>query len=230
MKTLQYICALLIAGAVLHTPLHAADLMEVYREALEQDAQYSSARAAHQAAQEKLPQGRAGLLPTLTLSGVRRRQLIDRVGHPEVSIDNSSLTITATQPLYRKENFSIYEQSKIQVTQADSQFVIAAQDLILRVAQAYFDVLSSQVNVEVAEAQKKAIGEQLGQAKRNFEVGTSTIVDTYEAQARFDLTVSQEIAAKNDLEIRKRTLQQIIGRMPDSFIRPNEQAADLFTL
>ncbi|MEO6562488.1 MAG: TolC family protein, partial [Nitrosospira sp.] len=230
MKTLQYICALLIAGAVLHTPLHAADLMEVYREALEQDAQYSSARAAHQAAQEKLPQGRAGLLPTLTLSGIRRRQLIDRVGHPEVSIDNSSLTITATQPLYRKENFSIYEQSKIQVTQADSQFVIAAQDLILRVAQAYFDVLSSQVNVEVAEAQKKAIGEQLGQAKRNFEVGTSTIVDTYEAQARFDLTVSQEIAAKNDLEIRKRTLQQIIGRMPDSFIRPNEQAADLFTL
>ena len=108
-----------------------------------------------------------------TLSGIRRRQLIDRVGHPEISIDNSSLTITATQPLYRKENFSIYEQSKIQVTQADSQFVIAAQDLILRVAQAYFDVLSSQVNVEVAEAQKKAIGEQLGQAKRNFEVGTS---------------------------------------------------------
>jgi outer membrane protein len=229
-KILQYICAVLIAGAVFHTPLQAADLMEVYREALEQDAQYSSARAAHQAAQEKLPQGRAGLLPTLTLSGVRRRQLIERAGHPEVSIDNSSLTITATQPLYRKENFSIYEQSKIQVTQADSQFIIAAQDLILRVAQAYFDVLTSQVNVEVAEAQKKAIGEQLGQAKRNFEVGTSTIVDTYEAQARFDLTVSQEIAAKNDLEIRKRTLQQIIGRMPDSFIRPNEQAADLFTL
>ncbi|MEO6563205.1 MAG: TolC family protein, partial [Nitrosospira sp.] len=230
MKIPQYIYALLIAGAVLHTPLHAADLMEIYREALEQDAQYSAARAAHQAAQEKLPQGRAGLLPTLTLSGVRRRQLIDRVGHPEVSIDNSSLTITATQPIYRKESFAIYEQSKIQVAQADSQFVIAAQDLILRVAQAYFDVLSSQVNVEVAEAQKKAIGEQLGQAKRNFEVGTSTIVDTYEAQARFDLTVSQEIAAKNDLEIRKRTLQQIIGRMPDSFIRPNEQAADLFTL
>lgn len=156
-KILQYIYALLITGAVLHTPLHAADLMEVYREALEQDAQYSSARAAHQAAQEKLPQGRAGLLPTLTLSGVRRRQLIDRVGHPEVSIDNSSLTITATQPIYRKENFSIYEQSKIQVTQADSQFIIAAQDLILRVAQAYFDVLSAQVNVEVAEAQKKLL-------------------------------------------------------------------------
>lgn len=231
MKILQYIIhALLITGAILHTPLHAADLMDVYREALEQDTLYSSARAAHQAAQEKLPQGRAGLLPTLTLQGIRRRQFIDRVGVPEVVIDNQSLTITATQPLYRKENFAIYEQSKIQVAQADSQFIIAAQDLILRVAQAYFDVLATQINVEAAEAQKKAIGEQLGQAKRNFEVGTSTIVDTYEVQTRFDLALSQEIAVRNDLEIRKRTLQQIIGRMPESFIRPNEHAADLFTL
>src|SRR6185437_13435432 len=164
-RILQYICTSLI-GMLLHTPLHAADLMDVYREALEQDAQYSSARAAYQAAQEKLPQGRAGLLPTVTLQGIRQRQFIDRVGVPEIVIDNQSLTITATQPLYRKENFAIYEQSKIQVTQADSQFIIAAQDLILRVAQAYFDVLSAQVNVEVAEAQKKAIGEQLGQAKR----------------------------------------------------------------
>src|SRR6188474_1052800 len=76
-KIPQYIYALLIAGAVFHTPLHASDLMEIYREALEQDAQYSAARAAHQAAQEKLPQGRAGLLPTITLAGVRRRQYID---------------------------------------------------------------------------------------------------------------------------------------------------------
>lgn len=240
MKITRYIVALLI-GAAIHTPLRAADLMDIYREALEQDAQYSSARHAHQAAQEKLPQGRAGLLPTITLAGVRRRQYIDiesvgGIGVPgivrpsEVVIDNQSLTITATQPIYRKENFVIYEQSKIQVAQADSQFIIAAQELILRVAQAYFDILAAQVNVEVAEAQKKAIGEQLGQAKRNFQVGTSTIVDTHEAQARFDLTVSQEIAARNDLEVRKRELQQIIGRLPDNLLRPNEMISDLLTL
>ena len=242
MKIPQYIYTLLIAGAALHTPLYAADLMEVYREALEQDAQYSSARAAHQAAQEKLPQGRAGLLPTITLAGVRRRQYIDiqsvgagvsattGVRPSEVVIDNTSLTITATQPIYRKENFVIYEQSKIQVAQADSQFIIAAQDLILRVAQTYFDVLAGQVNVEVAETQKKAIGVQLEQAKRNFQVGTSTIVDTYEAQARFDLTLSQEIAARNDLEVRKRALQQIIGRMPDNLMPPDEKTSDLLAL
>lgn len=239
-KISQYIYALLIAGAALYTPLYAADLMEIYREALEQDAQYSSARATHQAAQERLPQGRAGLLPTVTFSGVRRRQFIERgasissggLSQPagEFSVDNQSLTVTATQPIYRKENFAIYEQSKIQVAQADSQFVIAAQDLILRVAQAYFDILIAQVNLEVAEVQKKAIGEQLGQAKRNFEVGTATIVDTYEAQARFDLIISTEIAARNDLEVKRRTLQQIIGHMPENLKRPNDTASDLLTL
>lgn len=245
MKIRQFIYALLVAGASLHGPLHAADLMEIYHEALEQDAQYSSARFAHQAAQEKLPQGRAGLLPTVTLAGVRRRQWIDiesvggvpggvgagiAVRPSEVTIDNQSITVTATQPIYRKENFAIYEQSKLQVAQADSQFIISAQDLILRVAQAYFDILLAQVNVEVAEAQKKAIGEQLAQAKRNFEVGTATIVDTHEAQARFDLTSSQEIAARNDLEVRKRALQQIIGRVPENLLRPRETVTDLLIL
>lgn len=249
MKISLYIPGLLAVGvalyssayaADLYSPAHAADLMAVYREALEQDAQYSSARAAHEAAQEKLPQGRAGLLPTITFSGVRRRQLIDRLTAiqsgggtlppGEVTIDNQSLTVTATQPIYRKENFAIYEQAKIQVAQADLQFILAAQDLILRVAQAYFDILTAQVNIEVAEAQKKAIGEQLAQAKRNFEVGAATIVDTYEAQARFDLTASTEIAARNELEVRKRALEQIIGRIPNDLRRPNDTASDLLTL
>ncbi|NJR72321.1 MAG: TolC family protein, partial [Gammaproteobacteria bacterium] len=68
-----------------------------------------------------------------------------------------------------------------------------------------FDVLLSQDNVALSAAQKKAVSEQLAQAKRNFEVGTSTIVDTYEAQARFDLAVSREIADQNDLEIKKKS-------------------------
>src|SRR5690606_20896835 len=106
-------------------------------------------------------------------------------------------------------------QSKNEVAQADAQFVIAAQDLILRVAQAYFDVLMAKINLEVVESQKKAIHEQLEQAKRNFEVGVSTIVDTHEAEARYDLTLSQEIAARNTLEISQRTLQVLINRFPN---------------
>ncbi|TDI77453.1 MAG: channel protein TolC [Betaproteobacteria bacterium] len=230
MNISQYVYALLIFGVTLHTPLNASDLMDIYRDALEQDAEYAAARAKHKAAQEKLPQGRAGLLPTLTLSGVRRRQLINTNRGPEVTIDNTSLVITAIQPLFRMENFVAYQQSKIQVMQADSQFIIAAQDLILRVAQAYFDVLIAQLDVRVVKNQKKAISQQLRQAKGSFEAGTSTIVDTYEAQARFDLTVSREIVARNAFEVSKRKLQKIIGRFPDNLARMQESDLDLFVL
>ena len=99
-----------------------------------------------------------------------------------------------------------------QVEQADAQLAAAAQDLILRVAQTYFEVLNAQDTVAFAEAQKTAIGQQLEQAKRNFEVGIATITDTHEAQARYDLTLSQEITARNDLELRRRALEQIIAR------------------
>ncbi len=230
MNISQYVYAVLIIGVTLHAPLNAADLMDVYRDALEHDAQYASARAAHLAAQEKLPQGRAGLLPTLTLSGLLKRQLIDTNRGAEVTNDRSGLTITATQPLFRMENFIAYQQSKIQVMQADSQFIIAAQDLILRVAQAYFDVLLTQFDFSVVQDQKKAIDYQLKQAKATFEAGTSTIVDTHEAQARFDLTVSQEIVAKNALEVNKRKLQKITGRFPDNLARLRERDPDLFVL
>ncbi|MEJ1958980.1 MAG: TolC family protein [Nitrosomonadales bacterium] len=101
------------------------------------------------------------------------------------------------------------------MAQTEAQFKVAEQDLILRVAQAYFDVLIAQDSVQLAEAQKIAITEQLEQAKRNFEVGTATITDTYESQARFDLTRSQEIAAQSNLEVKKRALQQITNREPD---------------
>jgi outer membrane protein len=226
----HYIYALFIIGVTLHTPLNAADMMYIYRDALEHDAQYAAARAAHMAAQEKLPQGRAGLLPTISLSGLLRRQLIDTNRGPEVTNDRRGLTITATQPLFRMENFIAYQQSKIQVMQADSQFIIAAQELILRVAQAYFDVLITQFDLSVVEDQKKAIDHQLKQAKASFEAGISTIVDTYEAQARFDLTVSQEIVAKNALEVNKRKLEKITGSFPDNLARLHEPDPDLFTL
>lgn len=201
--------------------------MDIYHEALEKDAQYQSARAAYQAVQEKIAQGRAGFLPNINLSFTRQVQEVDTTLGPSVTIQNRGLVLSATQSIVRFENFIIYAQAKTQVSQAESQFVIAAQDLILRVAQAYFNVLDAQVDVEVAEAQKEAIHKQLEQAKRNFEVGIATIVDTNEAQARFDLTLSQEIAAQNALEISKRTLQGIINRFPEQLARTHEVTADL---
>ncbi|MCB1986053.1 MAG: TolC family outer membrane protein [Burkholderiales bacterium] len=224
-----FISLVFLAGTALCTSLSAANLMDIYQEALEQDAQYQSARASYQAAQEKLPQGRAGLMPNINLSATRQVQEV-KFGSTTNTIQSRGVTISATQPLIRFENFIIYAQSKTQVSQAESQFVIAAQDLILRVAQAYFNVLDAQVDVEVAEAQKEAILKQLEQAKRNFEVGIATIVDTNEAQARFDLTLSQEIAARNALEISKRTLQGIINRFPEQLAGSHEITSDLPSL
>jgi len=195
-----------------------ADLMEIFRLAQSADAQYAAARATWSAGQEKLPQGLSGLLPSATVSAnTQYNDRETRARDPAVPTTNNqfnsnSATISVTQPLYRPQNYTAYEQSKSQVVQSDANFAQAAQDLILRVAQAYLDVLLAQDTIVFAQAQLAAIGRQLEQAKRNFEVGTATITDTHEAQSRYDLTVSLEITAKNDLEIRKRLLELIIGR------------------
>jgi outer membrane protein len=122
--------------------------------------------------------------------------------------------VNLTQPLFRPQNYPLYDQAQIQVAQAESQLAFSGQDLIARVAQAYFDVLLSQYNLITVRAQKAATAEQLAQAKRNFQVGTATITDTYDAQARFDLVTAQEITGVNDIEVKRRALQQIIGRLP----------------
>jgi len=193
----------------------AADLMDVLRQAQTTDATYSAARASWQAAQERLPQGLALLLPSasITANTQYNDRTIDFRNNTSTSgrFNSNALALSVSQPIYRPQNRIQYEQAKVQVAQSDHQLSLAMQDLILRVSQAYFDILLAQDNVEFAGAQKTAIGEQLAQAKRNFEVGTATITDTHEAQARFDLVTAQEIAAQNELESRKRALQQIIG-------------------
>ncbi len=112
------------------------------------------------------------------------------------------------------QNWIAVDQAGMQVKQAEAVLADAGQNLVVRSAQAYFDVLLAQDNVELSGAQKRAISEQLAQAKRNFEVGTATITDTYEAQAKYDLAVAKEISDLNDLEIKRRALQQLIGKVP----------------
>jgi len=189
----------------------AANLSDTYRDARAYDAQYASARAAYQAGREKAAQGRAGLLPNVSLSG---NALYNDVSGEflEDTFVSSQIGVQAAQPIFRKQNWVEYAQSKEQVKIAEMQFKTAEQDLILRVARAYFDVLQSQDNLAFIAAQKAAITEQLAAAKRNFEVGTATITDTHEAQARYDLAVAQEIAEQNSLNIRLRALEKLIGK------------------
>ncbi|MDO8812465.1 MAG: TolC family outer membrane protein [Gallionella sp.] len=199
----------------------ATDLLDTFRAAQANDPVFAAARAMQQAGQEKLPQGRSLLMPNINLNANStfndsttqyRGATILPGGNNRYNSHGYGMNLT--QPLFRQQNWLAYTESELQVAQTEAQFKIAEQDLILRVAQAYFDVLIAQDSVQLAEAQKTAISEQLEQAKRNFEVGSATITDTHEAQARYDLTSAQEIAAQSNLEIKKRALQQLINAMP----------------
>jgi outer membrane protein len=224
---------LMIAACMSAGAAHGADLMAVYRDALAYDAQYAGARAAVEAGREKLPQGRSGLLPTIglgastTWNDVDTTRRISGATETNSRYNSNGWTVTLTQPLFRWQNWVAYTQSELAVAQAEAQFGLARQELIVRAAQAYFDVLLAQDSLATAKAQKLAIAEQLEAAKRNFEVGTATITDSHEAQARFDLTSAQEIAADNDLTVKRQVLRSVIGKEPEGLknLKPGMQMA-----
>ena len=199
--------ALLCAGAA-----DAQSLQELYDAARAYDATILAARAQAQSAEFKAAQSDALKRPSASLEGAATTTALDlpRVG----SGDSNSLgtTLRGKYPLFnRTSDVSIAQARKaLEVSKADLES--AEQDLIVRVAQAYFDVLGAQDTLTTTQASKKAITEQLASAKRNFEVGTATITDTREAQARFDLATAQEIAADNDLRTKRIALDQLVGR------------------
>jgi len=210
------IIATFIATAFISLNADASDLLQIYKEALINDAQFSAARASKLAGQERSVQGRAALLPRVTMdANVRRTQseFDPDVGATTKSSGNTnSLGFTLSQPLFNWGSWETYEQSKLSVISADLQFAAAQQDLMLRVSQAYFDVLAAENTLKTLQAQKVAVAEQLASAKRNFEVGTQTITDTHEAQSQYDLITAQELAGQGDLEVKRAALRQIIGK------------------
>lgn len=225
--------------ALLQLPAaHGADLLQVYRDAQANDAQFASARSQLTATLEKLPQGRSGLLPQINGTLGATRTNIDQTV-PFVAdrfINNNNWTLQLVQPLFRWDRWETYKQGELAALAGEVTFSQAQLDLITRTSQAYFDVLAAQDNLYLAGAQKKAIGEQLAQAKRNFEVGTATITDANDAQARYDLATSTEIAAQSDLEIRRANLQQITSKPVDELLGlrpaaplPGPQPADVNT-
>jgi len=225
--TLRTTVLTLTLAALFAAPqLRAEDLLQIYREAQQNDPTLAAARASWAATQELVPQARSALLPNVNgAASANLNNFSETIRtDPQTDISNrtfrlGSLSVSAAQPLYRVANKVAYDQAKQQVAQADYTLSSAQQDLILRVAQAYFDVLLAEFNVELAESQKTAVSEQLAQAKRNFEVGVATITDTNEAQAKYDSIVAQEITARNDLDNRRTALRAIIGRMPQSLKR-----------
>jgi len=200
-------------GAALAIPAQAQSLVDLYESARNYDAAFKSAQSQYEATLARADQARAGILPIANLAaGISRSNLDSSLSATDRTFGSQTATVSASQPLYRPANTASYEQGKKQVEVAQAQLKSAEQDLVVRVSQAYFDVLGSQDSLAFVKAQKAAVSEQLASAKRNFEVGTSTITDSREAQARFDLVVAQEIAAENDLRIKKIALEQLVGK------------------
>ncbi|PAT34063.1 TolC family protein [Vandammella animalimorsus] len=207
------VCALAAAllGAV--PSLQAQSLLEMVQQASGYDAQWRAALAHKQAAERRSDQARAALLPQVGV-GAELARSHTRVQPLGLRHDGTTRTVAlqAAQPLYRPADRLTLAQSKLAIEDAAHQLDASAQDLIVRVAQAYFDVLAAQDTLAVVRAQKVAVQEQLAAAQRNFDVGNATITDTREAQARFDLIRAQEIAAENSLQVRRLALDQTVGQ------------------
>jgi outer membrane protein len=204
----------LALAAALAGAAQAQSLSELYESARGYDATYLSARLQYDANLAKSAQARALLLPQAGLSAsVTRSALSNTAPGYSYPFGTQSAALSASQPLYRPQNLSSYNQSLKQIDLSQAQLIAAEQDLIVRVSQAYFDALTSKDNLTFVAAQKAAVAEQLAAAKRNFEVGTTTITDQREAQASYDLVLAQEIAASNDLRIKLLALDQVVGKV-----------------
>ncbi len=212
----------------------AQSLSTLVNDARAFDAAVLSAKIAWDAAKLRIDQSQAGLGPTASLAaGVSRQNSDIFPGSLDRSSARQGATVSASYPLWRPANRVTVTQAERSAEIAKIAYEAAEQDLIVRVTQAYFDVLGAQDTMTFVRAQKAAVAEQLAAAKRNFEVGTSTITDSREAQARFDLVIAQEIAAENDLRVKQANLSQLVGKsaspsgLADKVALPNPQPNDI---
>ena len=193
----------------------AQSLLDLYQSARGYDATYQSAKSQFDATVAKADQAKALLLPKATLGLSSSRTNLESSSNPATAQDRiygtQTATLSGSQPLYRPADWAAYQQGIKGGEAAGAALKAAEQDLIVRLSQAYFDVLASSDSLQFVQAQKTAVQEQLASAKRNFEVGTATITDTREAQARYDLVLAQEIAADNDLRVKSLALVQLAG-------------------
>ncbi|TVQ69661.1 TolC family outer membrane protein [Ectothiorhodospira sp. BSL-9] len=212
------LASLFVSLTTAAAPLYAADLLEVYRTAQDRDAELRAAEAEFRAALQARPQARSALLPQIegTLGYAYTDTDVDGDGRGSFDFQTRSFELSLNQTIYDHANYVALRQADLGIAQATAVRDAARQQLILRVAEAYFGVLSAKDNLSFAEAEKEAIGRQLEQADRRFEVGLIAITDVKEAQAQFDLSVAEEIAAQNRLDQAREDLAVITGEFYES--------------
>lgn len=208
--------ALLLGGSA---AAHAENLQDVYKLALQSDPQLRAAEQAHLAALQAKPLSRAGLLPQLNFTAQTqwnetdiKKASVAAIPTGTKQYNSSSYSLSLTQVLYNHATFVKLKQADASIAQADAQYGSAQQDVIVRVAQAYFNLLAAQDRLDFAQAEQRAIAQQLKQAQQRFEVGLSAITDVREAQAGFDGAVAQGIVAQNQVDTAHEALREITGQ------------------
>lgn len=216
MKKLLIFCLISILSPSI---VQAADLMDVYTQALENDTAFKEAYETYMAQQEAVPQARAALYPQVNInSGVTRTVDDNRLGGDNVEnyFVSNLWQVSATQAIFNYQAWAATKQAKASVRAAQAKFNDAAQDLILRTAQAYFATLLSEDTLEFALAKKRANHRQLNQAKQRFNVGLDAITSVYEAQAAYDQSVAEVISARNNKENENERLRKLTNHVYDN--------------
>ncbi len=190
------------------------DLARAFRDAKARDPQLVIASAGEAAAVARQDQAFAALLPNVGFAGTVARQAASTNTVDRKSFTSQTYSLSLSQPVFRPQSWQANEQSGLATTQAGIQKASAEQDLMVRVATAYFESLIAEANLAAARAQKTAIEEQLNVAKKSFTAGTATKIDQQESQARSDLASAQEISAKNELDAKMTSLRILTGQAP----------------
>ena len=216
LKRIPVLALLLLVGMHAGVVNAATTLVEMFDISLEADPEYQGAVAANLAAQELSPQARSFLLPNLSAGGAVRHNYADvrRSGTgPTGTTDwgDQQADISLTQPVYHHDLWIQLEQADLRTKQANAEFAFARQELMVRIADRYFDVLRARDQLSFATAALEAFGQQLKQAQQRFEVGLIAITDVEEAQAGFDLATADVIQAGNDLDNAREALREVTG-------------------
>lgn len=234
MRSLLACCAALLALAA-PAPAVAADLAQVFIQARDSDPRFRAARFDFEAATYAEPQARAALLPTASFEMIRQRtgqNIID--SRNPVFASGSSVyptearTLNITLPIYKLSAWRGYWQAQVKVQQAAATFSAAEQDLIMRVATAYFGVLAARDVLEFAQAELKAIGQQLELIQQRFRSGLVAVVELHDTRARHALKEAEVVAARNDLDDKTQALRELTGSVPVA-LRPLRDQVPLET-
>jgi outer membrane protein len=201
------------------TPTFAADLLDIYKAALNSDPIYQAAVSTRLSQREAIPQSVAALLPNISAqanvsNNYQNISQLPTTGQPNgiSNFQSQGYNISFRQPLINVNDWLAVKQANNTGKQADLTLAAAAQDLIFRVAAAYFNVLSAQDTLQLAKAEKTADNKQLIQAQKRVQVGLDALTSVYEAKAAYDKSLATEISAENILRNNQETLRQLTGQ------------------